>query len=152
MLYETVLDDTRPVERFEQARAAEQLRDWVTAIALVSAHAECCSPDPDRHDNHLWHMDLLARAERLSEFTQRALTDVHARRSLNRSLRERGMEAALRNRAKDGDHGVLYILVRLLCETSRAQEAHRTAQNLGPDDQYAHRIVSSFRSPSSGAQ
>ncbi|MEE1772604.1 hypothetical protein PUR34_31740 [Streptomyces sp. JV185] len=140
------------MEWFEQARAAEQRRDWGTAIALVSAHAECYSPDPDRHDSHLQHMDLLARAERLSELTERALTDVHARRSLNRSLRERGMEAALRNRAKDGDRGALYILVRLLCETSRAQEAHRTVQDLGPDDQYAHRIVGSFRSPPSGAR
>lgn len=103
MLYETALRDTRPVEWFEQARAAEQFRDWDAAIALVSAHAECYSTDPYMHDNHLWHMDLLARAERLSELTERALTDVHARRRLNTSLRERGMEAALRNRAEDGD-------------------------------------------------
>ncbi|WP_326791173.1 hypothetical protein OHA79_00120 [Streptomyces sp. NBC_00841] len=91
------------MEWFEQARAAEQFRDWDAAIALVSAHAECYSTDPYMHDNHLWHMDLLARAERLSELTERALTDVHARRRLNTSLRERGMEAALRNRAEDGD-------------------------------------------------
>jgi hypothetical protein len=152
MLFEAVLRDTRPVEWFEQARAAEQCRDWDAAIALVSAHAECYSIDPYRHDNHLWHMDLLARAERLSELTERALTDVHARRRLNRSLRERGMEAALRSRAGDGDRGALYVLVRLLCETSRIQEAHRVVQDLGPDDQYAHQIVAGFRSPSSGAQ
>lgn len=152
MLYEAALRDTRPVEWFEQARTAELRRDWDAAIALVSAHAECYSTDPCRHDNHLWHMDLLARAERLSELTERALTDVHARRRLNTSLRERGMEAALRNRAKDGDRGALYVLVQLLCETSRAQEAHRVVQAFGPNDQYAHQIMARFRSPSSGAQ
>ncbi|MFF3957328.1 hypothetical protein ACFYY1_29565 [Streptomyces sp. NPDC001890] len=140
------------MEWFEQAQEAEQRRDWDAAIELVSAHAECYSTDHNRHDSHLWHMDLLVRAERLSELTERALTDVHARRRLNTSLRERGMGAALRNRARDGDHGALYALVRLLCETGRAQEAHRAVQDLGPDNQYAHQIVASFRSPSSGAQ
>lgn len=152
VLCKAALSDTRPVEWFEQVRAAERRRDWDAAIALVSARAECCSTDPYRHDNHLWHMDLLARAERLSELTERAVADVHARRRLNRSLRERGMEAALRDRAGDGDRGALYVLVRLLCETSRVQEAHRVAQDLGPDDQHAHQIMARFRSPSSGAQ
>ncbi|MFE7217066.1 hypothetical protein ACFY0A_39480 [Streptomyces sp. NPDC001698] len=151
MMYEAALRDTRPVEWFEQARAAERRRDWDAAIALVSANAECYSTDPYRHDNHLWHMNLLAHAERLSELTERALTDVHARRRLNRSLRERGMEAALRNRAKDGDRGALYVLVRLLCETSRAQEAHRVVEDFGPDDHYAHQVMARFRPPSSGA-
>ncbi|MFF4121574.1 hypothetical protein [Streptomyces sp. NPDC001714] len=140
------------MEWFEQARAAQQRTDWDAAIALVSARAECYSTDPSRHDNHLWHMDLLARAERLSELAERALTDVHARRRLNRSLREREMEAALRNRAEDGDRDALYVLVRLLCETSRPQEAHRVVQDFGPDDQYAHQIMAGFRSPSSGAE
>lgn len=140
------------MEWIKQARAAERLRDWDTAIALVSAHAECYSADSYAHDNHLWHMDLLARAERLVELTERAGMDVHARRRLNRSLRERGMEAALRNRAKDGDRDALYVLVRLLCETSRAQAAHRAVQDLGPDDQYAHQIVARLRTPSSGAR
>ncbi|MEU2494033.1 hypothetical protein [Streptomyces sp. NPDC007883] len=138
------------MEWFEQARAAERLRDWDTAIALVRAHAECYSIDPYMHDNHLWHMDLLACAERLSELTERALTDVHARRRLNTTLCERGMDAVLRTRAKDGDRGALYVLVRLLCETSRAQEAHRAVQDLGPEDQYAHQIVARYQSPSSG--
>ncbi|MFF0853272.1 hypothetical protein ACFYVM_19800 [Streptomyces sp. NPDC003280] len=137
---------------FEQARVAEQLRDWDAAIALVSAHAECYSTDHYMHDNHLWHMDLLARAERFSELTELALTDVHARRRLNRSLRDQGMEAVLRSRAKDGDRDALYVLVRLLCETNRAQEAHRAVQDCGPEDQYAHQIVARFRSPSSGTQ
>lgn len=127
----------RPVDWFEQARAAEQGRDWDVAIALVSAHAECYSSDPEMHSNHLWHMDLLVRAERISELTERALTDVHARRRLNRSLGERGMEAVLRNRAEDGDRGALYVLVRLLCETSRVQEAQQAVQDIGPKDQYA---------------
>jgi hypothetical protein len=152
MLYEAVLRDTSPVEWFEEAQAAEQRRDWDAAIALVSAHAECYSTDPSRHDSHLWHMDLLARAERLPELTERALTDVHARRRLNTSLRERGMEAALRNRAEDGDRGALYVLVRLLCETSRPEEARRAVQDVGPDDQYAHQIAARFPAPSSGSQ
>lgn len=125
----------------ERARAAEQLQEWDVAIALVSTHAECFSKDPDMHDNHLWHMDLLARAERIPELTERALTDNHARRSLNRSLRERGMEAALRIRAEDGDRGALYALVRLMCETGRVQEAQKTVQDIGPGDQHAHQIV-----------
>ncbi|MEU0436410.1 hypothetical protein ABZ153_33295 [Streptomyces sp. NPDC006290] len=137
------------MEWFEQAQAAEQHQDWDAAIALVGAHGECYSTDPYRHNSHLWHMDLLARAERLPELAERALTDVHARRRLNKSLRERGMEAELRNRAKDGDRGALYVLVRLLCETSRTQEAHRAVQDLGPDNQYAHQVVARFRSPSS---
>ncbi|MET8966054.1 hypothetical protein ABZX69_42540 [Streptomyces sp. NPDC004074] len=131
---------------FEQVQAAEQRGDWDAAIALASAHAECYSTDPSRHNNHLWHMDLLARAERLSELAELALTDVHARRRLNRALRERGMEAAPRTRAEAGDRDALYVLVRLLCETSRPQEADRAVQDLSPDDQYAHQIVARFRS------
>ncbi|MGW4913942.1 hypothetical protein [Streptomyces sp. NPDC004270] len=42
---------------FEQARAAEQICDWETAIALVSVHAGCHSADPSAHDNHLWHLE-----------------------------------------------------------------------------------------------
>ncbi|MEW2131880.1 hypothetical protein [Streptomyces sp. NPDC005435] len=140
------------MEWFEQVRAAEQRRDWDAAIALVSAHAECHSIDPCRHNNHLWHMDLLVSAERFPELTERALTDVHARRRLNTALRERGMEAALRDRAEGGDRGALYALVRLLCETSRIREAERAVQDLGPDHQYAHQLVAGFRSPSSGAR
>ncbi|MFD8914038.1 hypothetical protein [Streptomyces sp. NPDC059575] len=140
------------MEWFEEARAAEERRDWDTAIALVSAQAECYSIFPGRHDSHLWHMDLLVSAERLPELTRRALTDVHARRRLNRSLRDRGMEAALHTRAEDGDRDALYALVRLLCETGRTEEAHRVVQDVAPDHQYAHEIVARFRSPSSGAQ
>lgn len=140
------------MEWFERARAAEQLRDWDAAIASVSAHSECYATDPYLHDNHLWHMDLLARAERFSELTELALTDVHARRRLNRALRERGMEPALRGRAGEGDRDALYILVRLLCETHRVQEARRAVQDFGPEDQYAHQIIARFRSPSSGAE
>ncbi|MER5948459.1 hypothetical protein ABT127_20640 [Streptomyces sp. NPDC001904] len=129
---------------FEQAEAAERRQDWDAAIALASAHAECFSTEPSRHDSHLWHMKLLARAERFPELTELALTDVHAGRALNRSLRERGMEGPLRNRAEGGDRGALYALVRLLCETNRTQEAHRAVQDLGPDDRYAHQIVADF--------
>ncbi|WP_314245889.1 hypothetical protein [Streptomyces sp. DSM 40907] len=93
------------MEWHEQAQAAEQTGDWDTAISLVSARAECYSADFYAHDNHLWHMDLLVRAERFDQLTGLAVTDVHARRRLNRSLRERGMETEPRNRAGDGDRG-----------------------------------------------
>jgi hypothetical protein len=119
---------------------------------LVSAHAECFSTDHSMHGNHLWHMDLLARAGRFPQLTELALTDVHARRRLNRSLRDQGTEAILRSRAKDGDRDALYVLVRLLCETNRAQEAYRAVQAFGPEDQYAQQIAASFRTPSSGTQ
>ncbi|MFE2586714.1 hypothetical protein [Streptomyces sp. NPDC059378] len=138
------------MEWSEQARAAERRRDWDAAIALVSADAECYATDPVRHGNHLCHMDLLVRAERLPELAELALTDVHARRRLNRSLRERGTEATLRDRAADGDLDALYVLVRLLCETGRPQAAHRVVQGIDPNNQYAHQIMAPFRSPSSG--
>ncbi|MFE9826875.1 hypothetical protein ACFYSH_32965 [Streptomyces sp. NPDC005791] len=128
----------------ERAEAAEELRDWDTAIALVSAHATCYG-DSDEHDSHLWHMDLLFRAQRLTELTALALTDLHARRRLNRGLREQGRDTALRARAEAGDVSALYDLVRLLCETDRRQEAGRAAHDLGPEDGYAHRIVASYQ-------
>jgi len=106
------------------------------------------SADHYAHDSHLWHMRLLARADRLAELAELAVTDVHARRRLNRSFRERGMEAALRMRAEDGDRDALYGLVRLLCETSRAQEAQHTVQGLGPEDQHARQILADFQSSS----
>lgn len=81
--------DTHPMTWFEQAREADRSGDWDTAIALVRAHAECYSVDPDAHNNHLWHMDLLVRAQRIGELSELARTDVHARRRLNRSLRNR---------------------------------------------------------------
>ncbi|MEU1540603.1 hypothetical protein ABZ461_21285 [Actinacidiphila glaucinigra] len=133
------------MEWFEQALAAEEARDWDTAIALVSAYAECFSGDHYRHDNHLWHMDLLVRAERFPELAELARTDVHARRGLNGSLGERGMTAALRSRAEDGDRHALYVLLWLLCETDRVQEARGVVQDLGPEDQYANEIVAGFR-------
>ncbi|MGX4736038.1 hypothetical protein [Kitasatospora griseola] len=76
---------------YEQARAAEQRQDWDAAIALVSVHAECYSADFHRHDNHLWHLDLLARAGRIAELAELALADRHARRRLNRVSSERGV-------------------------------------------------------------
>lgn len=83
-----LLGDTHAVGWFEQAKEAEEFRDWDTAIALVSAHAECYSANFYAHDHHLWHMDLLARAQRIEELTDLARVDVHARRRLNRLLRE----------------------------------------------------------------
>lgn len=51
------------------------------------------------------------------------------------------MEAALRDRAEDGDRDALYVLARLMCETGRVEEAQKVVQDIGPDDQYAHQIV-----------
>ncbi|MER6158314.1 hypothetical protein ABT147_22600 [Streptomyces sp. NPDC001868] len=70
---------------WERAEAAERLGDREAAIALVAARAECYSADSGAHGDHLWHMDLPARAGRLPDLTERALTDVHARRGLDRS-------------------------------------------------------------------
>ncbi|MEU3726676.1 hypothetical protein [Streptomyces sp. NPDC031705] len=138
------------MEWYEQARAAEEIQDWDTAIALVSARAACYSADFRAHDSHLWHMDLLVGAERFTELTELARTDVHARRRLNRSLHERGMDRALRHRAEEGDKGALYLLVRLLCETGRLPEAGRAVEDLGPEDEYAHQIVADVPAPPSG--
>ncbi|MGI5447877.1 hypothetical protein ACQEVM_19365 [Streptomyces sp. CA-243310] len=132
---------------FERAEAAERLGDRDAAIALVSARAECHG-DSDAHGNHLWHMDLLACAERFTELAELAHTDVHARRRLNRALRERGMDTALRRRAEEGDRGALYNLVHLLCETDRAPEAGRAVRDLAPDNAYALRLVADLGSPS----
>ncbi|MEV7525426.1 hypothetical protein [Streptomyces sp. NPDC091371] len=134
---------------YEQARTAEQLRDWDTAIALVSARAECYSADSYAHSRHLWHMDLLVSAERFTQLTALALTDVHARRRLNRALHERGMDTVLRRRAEDGDSGAQYHFVKLLCETGRLQEAGRAVHDLGPEDEYAHQLVAGFQTPAS---
>ncbi|MFJ3829161.1 hypothetical protein ACIPWI_14465 [Streptomyces sp. NPDC090046] len=140
------------MEWHERAQAAEQISDWDTAISLVSARAECYSADFYAHSNHLWHMDLLVRAERFDQLAELAVTDVHACRRLNRSLHGRGMDTALRLRAEAGDSGALYHLVKLLCEKGRLQEACEAVQDLGPEDQYAHQLVADFRMASGGAR
>ncbi|MGW0434504.1 hypothetical protein ACWDV4_18440 [Micromonospora sp. NPDC003197] len=80
--------------RFDQvsAEAAERRGDWATAIAIVSEFAECYSRDPNRHDAHLWHMDLLVKAGLLRELVDQAESDVHARRRLDRFLYEEGRD------------------------------------------------------------
>jgi hypothetical protein len=139
------------VKWFEEAQEAERREDWDTAIALVSAHAEPYA-DSDRHDCHLWHLDLLARADRLPELAERATTCVHARRRLNRSLRERGNETALRERADDGDRGALYALLRLLGEAHRIEEARRVVAEVDPDNAYAREVVAEYGAPESGTR
>ncbi|MFI9771830.1 hypothetical protein ACIHJG_33930 [Streptomyces sp. NPDC052415] len=136
----------------EQVQAAERIGDWDAAISLVSARAECYSTDFLAHDNHLWHMDLLVRAEQFDQLTELALTDVHARRRLNRSLRERGMDTALRHRAEAGDSSALYHLVKLLCGRDQLQEAHEAVERLGPENEYAHQLVADFWTASGGTR
>ncbi|MFB6557871.1 hypothetical protein ACFCYH_02995 [Streptomyces sp. NPDC056400] len=140
------------MEWHERAQAAEEIGNWDTAISLVSARAECYSADYQAHHNHLWHMDLLVRAERFDQLAELAVTDVHACRRLNKSLYERGMETELRNRAGDGDSGALYHLVRWLYGTGRPQEACRAVEDLGPEDEYAHQLLADLRTPASEAR
>ncbi|MEU3320430.1 DUF6879 family protein [Streptomyces sp. NPDC006785] len=130
----------------DQVQAAEQASDWDTAISLVSAHAECRSVDFYAHDNHLWHMDLLVRAERFDQLAELAVTDVHARRRLNRSLHEQGKDAELRHRAEGGDTGALYHLVRLLCAKGRPQDAREAVQEIGPENEHAHQLLADWAS------
>lgn len=146
-----MLIDTRLMTWFERAQEAEQSGDWDTAITLVSARAECYSVDHHAHSNHLWHMDLLASAERITELSELARTDVHARRRLNRALRDRGMEAKLYERAEGGDRDALYCLVRMLCETSRTRQARQTVETLAPEDSYAQEIIACSEASSSQA-
>ncbi|MFE1949850.1 hypothetical protein ACFW9D_05210 [Streptomyces sp. NPDC059524] len=134
---------------FEQVRAAEEAGDWDAAIALVSVHAECYSVDHTAHDHHLWHMDLLARAGRLAELKDLARVDVHARRRLNRELRDRGLEDKLHERAAGGDRDALYTLVRLLCGTGRTERAREAVTEIAPEDQHAQGILTGSE-PSSG--
>ncbi|GAA1932670.1 hypothetical protein [Kitasatospora viridis] len=133
------------MEWFEQAREAEQLRDWDTAISLVSARAVCSSADYHAHDVHLWHMDLLVGAGRFAELAELARTDSHARRRLNKALRARGDVAGLRERVEAGDGSALYGLVQLLCETGRIEEAERAVRDLGPENEYAQQTLERFR-------
>jgi hypothetical protein len=80
--------DTHDVRWFERAKDAEERCNWDAAIALVSTHAECFSADFHAHDHHLWHLDLLARAGRMEEPATLGQSDPHARRRLNRLLRD----------------------------------------------------------------
>ncbi|MFF4892918.1 hypothetical protein [Micromonospora chersina] len=89
---------------------AEERADWDRAIAVVAAVAACYSTDHERHNAHLWHMDLLARAGRRVELATLGHRDVHARRRLNRLLHEEGRWEELRRRARSGDAGARYLL------------------------------------------
>ncbi|MFJ1538060.1 hypothetical protein ACIODS_05895 [Micromonospora chalcea] len=74
----------------EIARVAQERGDWDRAIAVVGAVAQCYSTDHERHNAHLWHLDLLARAGRHVELAALGERDVHARRRLKRLLDEEG--------------------------------------------------------------
>ncbi|MEU3793857.1 hypothetical protein AB0F07_29285 [Streptomyces fructofermentans] len=97
-------------------------------------------------------MDLLVRAERFDQLAELALTDVHARRRLNRSLHERGVDTALRRHAEAGDSAALYHLVRLLCGKGKLREANEAVESLGPENEYAHRLVADFGRASDGTR
>nr|WP_152332196.1 hypothetical protein [Micromonospora purpureochromogenes] len=74
----------------EIARVAQERGDWDRAIAVVGAVAQCYSADHERHNAHLWHLDLLARAGRHVELAALGERDVHARRRLERLPDEEG--------------------------------------------------------------
>jgi hypothetical protein len=72
----------------ERVRLAEERGDYDEAIAALSVVAECYSADYERHNAHLWHLDMFARAGRHVELAALGRHDVHARRRLTRLLTE----------------------------------------------------------------
>ncbi|GIJ30822.1 hypothetical protein Vqi01_59840 [Micromonospora qiuiae] len=119
------------------AEAAEGRGDWATAIGMVSGFSECYSRDYYRHDAHLWHMELLAKAGLLHELAELAKSDVHARRQLDRFLYEEGCESELRRRAEHGDKTALYFLVRLLRAQGEQTAAQQAVAEIDVADTYA---------------
>lgn len=130
------------------ADAAEARGDWASAIAVVAGFAKCYSPDHHRHDAHLWHMDLLVKAGLLRELADRAETDVHARRRLNRFLYEEGRDDALRERAQAGDKTAQYLLVRLLRDRGEYEAAGQVIVDIDVTNSYA--IELAHRPPPKG--
>ncbi|MDR7279070.1 hypothetical protein [Catenuloplanes atrovinosus] len=129
------------------ARVAEDRGDFATAIALVGPFGECFSDDLDRHEAHLWHVDLLGRAGRLAELEELSRTDEHARRCLNRLLYRKGRATALRRRALGGDRLAFYLLVGLHHARGRHAEARRAIMEIDPTGRYAIEAASSFTAP-----
>lgn len=122
---------------FEAARAAEARCDWDAAISAVKTFEECYSVDHNRHDAHLWHMDLLVKARHLDELAARGKNDVHARRRLDRFLYGDGRDHDLRQRALHGDKLALYFLVRLLHQRGEQAAAQQAVTEIDGTDKYA---------------
>ncbi|MEO3746551.1 hypothetical protein [Plantactinospora sp. B5E13] len=135
---------------FDQAsaEAAEARGDWASAIAVVGGFAECYSDDYYRHNAHLWHMDLLVKAGLLRELVDRAETDVHARRRLDRFLNEDGRDGELRERAQGGDKYAQHLLARLLRDRGGARGRYAGDCRHDATDTFA--IELARRPPSSG--
>lgn len=123
--------------------AAESRGDWDSAISAITPIAECYSSDYVRHDAHLWHMDLLAKARRLDELAEWAETDRHARRRLDRLLLEEGYEKGLRHRAQHGDKYALYLLVRLLHRRGEQTAAVQAVADIDQTNAYAVKLARS---------
>jgi hypothetical protein len=100
------------------AQDAQERGDWDLAISTVEPNTDCYSTDHERHNAHLWHMDLLAKAGHLDALVALSHTDVHARRRLDRHLYETGQEAFLAQRAQAGDAYAGILLDRLALERS----------------------------------
>lgn len=130
------------------ARVAEDRGDFDTAIALVGPFGECFSDDLDRHEAHLWHVDLLGRAGRTAELAEMGRTDEHARRRLNRLLYRKGRTAALRRRALAGDKLAFYLLVGLHYARGRHAEARRAIMEIDPTGRYAIEAPPAVTEPS----
>lgn len=130
------------------ARTAEDRGDYATAIALVGPFGECFSDDLDRHEAHLWHVDLLGRAGRVAELEEMGRTDEHARRRLNRLLYRKGRTAALRRRAMAGDQLAFYLLVGLHYARGQHTAARRAIMEIDPTGRYAIEAAPALREPS----
>ncbi|WP_144124846.1 hypothetical protein [Catellatospora sichuanensis] len=104
-------------------RVAHERGDWDLAIATVEPHAQCYSVDHERHNAHLWHLDLLVKAGRLDELALLGRDDVHARRRLNRHLYETGQRGNLARRAEAGDEGARILHDRLRLEQNDGRNA-----------------------------
>lgn len=130
----------------DAVQAAEDRSDWDEAISVIGSVAECDSHDYIRHDAHLWHMDLLARAGRLDDLATRGETDRHARRRLDRLLYEEGRDRELRHRAVHGDKAALYLLVRLLRERGEQVAAQQAVVEIDAMDVYAMQLANEHQS------
>lgn len=109
--------DTSNMESWaETARSPERRHAWDEAISLVELVAECDSRDYVCQDAHLWHMHLLAQAERFDELSELAESDRHARRRLDRALYAAGRYDDLRSRASRGDEYASLLFARVRSE------------------------------------
>jgi hypothetical protein len=132
------------LEWIAAAREAEERGAWDEAISIVSAVADWRSEDYFLADAHLWHLDLLARAGRLSELAELGKSHATARRRLNRHLYENGKADELQRRAQEGDKDALYKLLRLLRDQADLAMAQRLVYEIDSTNAYALQLLSDW--------